>query len=168
MGTRQCTIACREKRGQTTVALNAHALMFHACRCWGNKPNCTLTSIIALISYLCTHPKIREVVHAFSAISLLSAAAAVSCFAFAVHSKLFFHVHSLTCLLSFSLMHSEAPGSFWILGCPLWCPFWSDAGPKLLFSCIYRATWGKFVHRVILLLDISDENKNFKFCWCNF
>ena len=48
-----------------------HALMLHACRCWGNKPNCVLTSLLALMSYFCTHSKISAVVLAFSSVSLL-------------------------------------------------------------------------------------------------
>ena len=61
--------AARDGDGQKHEVLHAH--MFHACRCWGNKPNCTFTSILALVSYFCTQPKIRDVVHAFSSISLL-------------------------------------------------------------------------------------------------
>jgi hypothetical protein len=61
--------AAREGNGATNEVLHAH--MFHACRCWAFKPNCTLTSLLALISYFCTHAKIAAVVHAYSSVSLL-------------------------------------------------------------------------------------------------
>jgi hypothetical protein len=61
--------AARDGEGAKCETLHAH--MFHVCRAWANKPNCTLTSLLALISYFCTHPKIRDVVQAFSAVSLL-------------------------------------------------------------------------------------------------
>lgn len=61
--------AARDGNGQTNETLHAH--MFHACRAWAFKPNCTFTSLLALVSYFCTHDKISAVVHAFSSVSLL-------------------------------------------------------------------------------------------------
>ena len=61
--------AARDGEGKKNETLHAH--MLHCCRCWGNKPNCALTSLIALISYYCTLPKIASLVHAFSSVSLL-------------------------------------------------------------------------------------------------
>lgn len=61
--------AARDGNGHTNETLHAH--MFHACRVWAFKPNCTMTSLLALISYFCTHVKISAVVHAYSSVSLL-------------------------------------------------------------------------------------------------
>ena len=61
--------AAREGKGEQHETLHAH--MVHCCRCFAFKPNCVVTSMLALVSYFCVHPKLRDVVHAFEAISLL-------------------------------------------------------------------------------------------------
>jgi hypothetical protein len=61
--------AARAGDGERAGALHAYSL--HVFRAGTHKPNCAQVSIIALLSFFATHPKLANVVYAFSSVSLL-------------------------------------------------------------------------------------------------
>ena len=62
------------RAGQGEDFWKLYALMFHAARVFQNRPNIRQISLLGVVSFICVFPKLRPVVAAYCAVSLLNRA----------------------------------------------------------------------------------------------